>query len=453
VSALLARGARALLTLSAVLLAPALVAAPVYEDRVDDYTVVAGDTISGITKRILGAETFWEDNWKLNPQVRDPDLLRIGQRLRIIMSRKVIAEAAEVVEAVNRTEKMIAQPRWQPAAAGDTLGSGQGLRTREKSTAELRFNAESSLRLGEFSQVFLAKKETTLRGIDRGSIEVEQGDVDLVFAPLAKPKTQIEIVAGPSTTTPVISAGKPTEIRTGASSDGGARVMVFAGRSAVTAGGSEVAVDQGMGTRVPEAGPPTPPEKLLPAPAPERLNQRWNYSNGILRWSEVSSAAGYVVQVCSDAACTGIHQRTAVAAGVTRLQVEPLPLGTSHWRVHALSVNQLDGYPSATAIIEVSDARPDLDPPMLALQPVSGFVNGSDGATRLGPEATLRPLAHDELSGVKSIEVRSDGGAWQPWQADTLAVADARGSRIELRATDRLGQVSPVVRLAIEMEE
>lgn len=434
-------------------LAPAVHAAPVYDDVVEDYVVVAGDTISGITKRLLGEETFWEDNWKLNPQVRDPDLLRIGQRLRIITSRKVIAESAQVVEAVNRTEKMVARPRWQPAARGDTLGSGQGLRTREKSTAELRFNAESSLRLGEFSQVFLARKETSLRGVDRGSISVEQGSVDLVFAPLAKPKTQIEIVAGPSTTTPVITAGKPTEIRTGAAEDGGARVMVFAGRSDVAAGGAAVAVEQGMGTRVPESGPPKLPEKLLPAPLIDAPTQTWNYSNGILRWSAVPGAAAYVVQVCADAACTQLRQREQVAARVQSLQVAPLPVGLSHWQVHALSANELDGYPSAVASIEVTDATPDLDAPMLALQPVDGFVEGADGAARLGPQARLRPIAHDERSGVASIEIRRGDAGWTTWTGDTLSIAELRDTPTQLRATDRLGQVSPSLLLTPVVEE
>lgn len=452
------RGARCGLLLVPVLaislaLAPAARAAPVYEDVVEDYVVVAGDTISGITKRLLGEETFWEDNWKLNPQVRDPDLLRIGQRLRIITSRKVIAESAQVVEAVNRTEKMIARPRWQPAAPGDTLGSGQGLRTREKSTAELRFNAESSLRLGEFSQVFLARKETSLRGVDRGSISVEQGSVDLVFAPLAKPRTQIEILAGPSTTTPVITAGKPTEIRTGAAEDGGARVMVFAGRSDVVAGGAAVAVEQGMGTRVPESGPPKPPEKLLPAPRIEATAQTWNYSNGLLRWSAVSGAASYVVQVCADPACTQIRQQTPLPASVHSLQVEPLPLGTSHWRVHALSANDLDGYPSAPASIEVTDAASDLDAPMLALQPIEGFVEGADGALRLGPQARLRPIAHDERSGVASIEIRRGEDGWTIWDGDSLSVAELRATPVQLRATDRLGQTSPSLLLNPVVEE
>ena len=417
-------------------------AAPVYDDRVEDYTVIAGDTISGITKRLLGEETFWEDNWKLNPQVRDPNLLKIGQRLRIITSRKVIAEAAQVVEAVNRTEKMLARPSWQPATSGDTLGSGQGLRTREKSTAELRFNAESSLRLGEFSQVFLAQKETTLRGIDRGSIQVEQGDVDLVFTPLDKPKTRIEIIAGPSTTTPVISAGKPTELRTGTTADGGSRVMMFAGNSDVSAGGSAVAVNQGMGTRVPDSGPPMTPEKLLDAPLVAESTQSWNYSNGKLHWSAVGAAAGYVVTICADAECSEIRQRAQVVSSALSLQVMPLPIGTSHWRVHAVSANGLDGYPSASAMVEVTDARPDLDPPMLALQPLSGFVDGPDGAVRLGPKALLQPVAHDEQSGVLRIEIRYDSD-WATWDGEPINLATlGTESSFSLRAIDRLDQAS-----------
>jgi len=427
------------------------VAAPVYDDRIEDYTVIAGDTISGITKRLLGEETFWEDNWKLNPQVRDPDLLRIGQRLRIITSRRVIAEAAQVIEAVNRTEKMIIEPRWQPASAGDTLSSGQGLRTRERSTAELRFNAESSLRLGEFSQVFMAKKETTLRGVDRGSIKVEQGDVDLRFAPIAKPKTRIELIAGPATTTPVITAGKPTELRSGATEDGGARVMVFAGKTDVAAGGSAVAVAEGMGTRVPDAGPPLPPEKLLAAPTLEQPAISWNYSNGIVRWQPVVAAASYVLTVCADPECAQIRQRRSVEASVLKLQLEPLPEGLSHWRVHAVSANGLDGYPSQLGSITVTDARPDTQGPMLTLRPVDGFVEAADGSLRLGPQAELAPVAFDEQSGLQRIEIETNG-EWQPVQGERIKLRDVGPDGFRLRAIDNLDQASPVLHYRLGRE-
>jgi hypothetical protein len=431
------------------LFAAAVSARPQFEDTVEDYTVVAGDTIADITRRLLGDEIWWEDNWRLNPQVRDPDLLRIGQRLRIITQRRVIAERAEVVQAVNRTEKMLERPRWQPAAAGDTLGGGQGLRTRESSTAELRFNAESTLRLDEFSQVFLAAKETSLRGVDRGSIQIERGSVDLVFAPIETPRTEIELIAGPSSTRPAPSAGRATEVRTGATEDGGARVMVYSGRSQVSAGGAEVAVEQGMGTRVPEQGPPTPPEPLLPAPTPELAEQRWNHSNGRLRWAEVAGAAAYQVQVCADAACTQRLQSARVEAPARFLQVSPLPVGAHHWQVRALSANGLEGYLSPMARVQVDNAAPDLEPPMLALQPLDGFVQGADGATRHGPAARWLPVAHDEASGVERIELRRGDGAWQAWDGKPLEMEAVRSAVTRLRAVDRLDQVSPELRLEV----
>jgi hypothetical protein len=432
---------------------PLHAAAPVFEDTVEDYTVVAGDTIADITRRVFGDETYWQDNWRLNPQVRDPDLLRIGQRLRIITARRVIAERAEVVQAVNRTEKMLVRPRWQPASAGDTLGSGQGLRTRENSTAELRFNAESSLRLDEFSQVFLAAKETSLRGVDRGSIAVERGTVDLVFAPLQQPRTQIELIAGPSTTTPELQAGQATQLRTGATDDGGARVMVYSGRTQVSADGSAVAVAAGMGTRVPERGPPTPPEALLAAPQPALIEQRWNFSNGRLHWTAVAGAVAYQVQVCADAACARPQQRARVDAPALGLQVQPLPIGLHHWQVLAISATGLDGYASAVARVQVDDVRPDLEPPMLAVLPHAGYVYAADGSTRFGPEAHVLPRAFDERSGVERIELRLEDGAWSIWDGAPIGLIEAGASALQLRAVDRLGQASPVLSVRVFEDE
>ncbi len=428
-------------------------ARPQFEDRVEEYTVVAGDTIAAITRRWLGEETWWEDNWRLNPQVRDPDLLRIGQRLRIITQRRVIAEKAEVVQAINRTEKMLERPRWQPAATGDTLSAGQGLRTRESSTAELRFNAESSLRLDEFSQVFLAAKETSLRGVDRGSIQIERGSVDLVFAPIERPRTQIELIAGPATTRPEPLPGQATELRTGATDDGGARVMVYSGRSQVSAAGAEVAVEQGMGTRVPEQGPPSPPEPLLAAPSVETMDQRWNYSNGRLRWTEVAGAAAYQVQVCTDAACTMLLQGARVEAPALFVQVEPLPLGSHYWRVRALSANALEGYSSSVARVHVDNASPDLQPPMLALQPLSGSVLGDDGALRHGPNARWLPVALDEGSGVARIEIRREPGPWQTWAGEPIRMDEARSAVTRLRAIDLLDQISPELVLQVREDD
>lgn len=421
-----------------VLAAAPLGAQPVYEDTVEPYVVKSGDTISHITQRLLGDATFWEDNWKLNPQVRDPDKLRIGQVLQIITRRKVIAESARVVEAVNETQKMLGQPQWEPARPGDLLASGNGLRTRANSTAELRFNAESSLRLGEYSQVFLARKDTSLRGVDRGSVKVEKGAVDLVFAPMAKPRTEIELIAGPASARP--KAGTGTTLRAGASEDGSAKVMVYAGGGEVAAGGSTVKVAEGMGTAVPEKGPPAAPEPLLPAPVLAASSLRWHYSNGLLRWQPAPGSVKQVVEVCADAACRQLVERKELAGDATRLQVQPLPAGRSHWRVYGISASGLDGYPSAMGKVEVLDPRPDIEGPMLAVLPLDNTVEGTDGALRIGPQATFRVLAHDEASGVASLLWRRDG----QWQAlpDRPLSLDELGAAGAIAAEDVLGNRS-----------
>lgn len=416
-------------------------AGPSFQDTVEPYVVRPGDTISHITQRLLGDATFWEDNWKLNPQVRDPDRLRIGQVLQIITQRKVIAESAQVVEAVNRTEKLLRASEWERAEVGDELGAGHGLRTREHSTAELRFNAESSLRLGEFAQVFLARKDTTLRGVDRGQVTVERGSVDLVFQPLTRTRTQIELVAGPASARPSTQAGQRAELRAGAAADGGAKVMVYSGQSAVSAAGVEVSVKQGMGTAVPAKGPPAAPEALLPAPRIADALLRWNYSNGIVRWQGVDAAAEYRLRICADADCRTLLQSARSVAPSTEHQVQPLPVGHHYWRVVAVSASGLDGYPSAAARLEVSDARPDLSGPMLALQPVSGFVESADGSLRLGPDVRFRLHAQDALSGVRMLEI-GDGSTWRALKPGAELPLAALPSGTRLRATDALGNVS-----------
>ena len=226
--------------LVASLLANSALAAVEYKDEVSDYSVVAGDTIQGITRRTLGADTFWQANWALNPAVANPNMLRIGQKLRIITAREIIAERARVELATNEIEKQLKAKAWAPAIVGDQIGDGEAIRTRARSTAVLRFSANSTLRLGEFSQVYLSKKETTLAGIDRGSIEVTEGDVDVVFEKLSSAKTDIEIISGTSSVRAGADALGGGEVRTGKVSGGGTRVMVFSGVGEVKAAGTAV---------------------------------------------------------------------------------------------------------------------------------------------------------------------------------------------------------------------
>lgn len=48
-----------------------------------NYTVVKGDTLGIIASKILGSSSKWQDIWKANPQIIDPNRISVGQLLKI----------------------------------------------------------------------------------------------------------------------------------------------------------------------------------------------------------------------------------------------------------------------------------------------------------------------------------------------------------------------------------
>lgn len=57
------------------------------QDTTQTYTVVAGDTLSKISKHFYGDASKWKGIWEANKaQIKNPDLIQIGQVLRIPMA-------------------------------------------------------------------------------------------------------------------------------------------------------------------------------------------------------------------------------------------------------------------------------------------------------------------------------------------------------------------------------
>jgi len=48
-----------------------------------NYVVVKGDTLGSIAAKFLGSSTKWRDLWAANAQISNPDILSIGQIIRI----------------------------------------------------------------------------------------------------------------------------------------------------------------------------------------------------------------------------------------------------------------------------------------------------------------------------------------------------------------------------------
>lgn len=412
-------------------------------DTVEWHVVQSGETLLGITLATLGTGTLWRENHRLNPKIRDPDLLSIGQRIRIITARELAVRDAEVT-LVSRVVKAQRFPdrTESDAKVGDRLREKDGIRTERSSSAELTFSPESRLLIGERSLVILERVDSNLRGVRRESIEIRRGEAEVVARPARADRSEIEIMVGNTRARPRTDASGTLQIRSRkAGEGGGAKVMVYGGRSDVEAAGSVVRVARGMGTSVPEGGPPAAPERLLPAPTPLlAAATTWPYSNPVLRWAQLDGAQSYRVEVCSDRSCSGV---IAQAKGLREPRWSPdrLPAGELFWRVSAVSPSGLDGYPSRSRRLLISTPEPDVAPPRLSVE-LRGTGRVEPGSVLLAADGSLEPVAEDPLSGVAAIRYRWDGGPWQVWKGKGLVPPAGEPRRLEVQAEDRRGHVS-----------
>ncbi len=426
-------------------------------DKVDWYSVVSGDTLEAITFRHLGTSRLWRENLRLNPQINNPNLLRIGQRLRVITFRPPEPRRAELTDVSRRVEKQL-HPTFetQRAVIGDQLKERDGVRTYTRSSAELTFDDRSRLLVGEDSQIYLKRIDASLEGVSRDSIEIRRGQAEVQSRPERAGSKEIEIVIGDALARPRPDASGLARTRARRPEGGGAQVMVYRGISDVAAAGESVAVPRGMGTSVPEDGPPAPPERLLAAPTAETPARRssWDFANPRFRWKAVAEAASYSVEICANGDCSQLLRRQDGLGDLSWLPEEALPVGDLYWRVTAVSDSGLDGYPSRPWPLTITQERIDLDPPTVAVAIEGAGRVTPDGVAELAPGASLRLLMHDDVSGVQAVRYRwrqagAEGSdAWRTWRRGTLAPpevsppATSRDLVLEIEAEDRLGRVT-----------
>lgn len=440
-----------------VLAGGALHAQPVAEPeaRVGDelgwHIVQPGETLSVITQRYLGVSRLWRENHRLNPTIRDPDRLRIGQRLRVITKRDTPERSAEILQVANRVDQKPVASDWLPAQEGNRLRRDEALRTGRRSSSALGFEDGTELKVGETSLVLIRQIGQRLTGERQQTIEIDYGEADLAAAPQRAGSSEIEVIVGGATARPEPAQSGRIDSRLRKNDSGGAELMVYDGKSAVEAAGQSVNVGRGMGTAVRPGEAPSPPERLLPAPtvtAPTR-GTRFGFSNPQFAWRPLATAASYTVEVCADPGCAQLVDR---AAGLesTEWRPENLPAGVLFFRVRGKSANGLDGYPSPATRFEISVGMPDLEPPVIALQVTPPGRAASPSEIFLGPRGALRPMLHDDASGIQRLRYRWDQGAWRVWTTGAISAPAAGGVyALELEARDRAGRES---NLALQVE-
>jgi hypothetical protein len=326
---------------------------------------------------------------------------------------------------------------WNRSIEDDLMLERDGIRANKNSSTVMEFSDGSELTLKDDSTVFLRVAGRSLRGGEERSVEIVEGQADLAAATLSQ-DTDIEIVIGGAVATPKTGETGGVETRARRIQGGGAQVMVFEGLGEVEAAGEMVVLETGMGTAVPEAGPPAPPEELLPAvqgllPA---TGGEFELERSRFSWTAVENAVGYTVEVCRDEACGNLVRRQA-GLSETSWTADDLPVGPVTWRVTAVSASGLDGFPSETQAVNVLANRQDYEPPTGEFV-VSGTSIDVDEVTYYGPDLSIRLEADDVGTGIESILLMVDGrevaaetllGPWTTGDYEvTAAVSDQSGN-------------------------
>ena len=439
----------ALTLLSAMLAttAPAVGAAePPADPQGGVHIVRPGDTLEQLAAIYLGDARRWLEIARLNPGIGDPKRLPPGKRLRILPKTGNPLAAVQIASLSNQVEERPSPIDWAQAQRNDFLVEEDGVRTHPKSSAEMRFGDGTRLVVTEDSLVFLRRSGNRLKGVPRKSIEIVTGQAE-VAAERAKPapghapgrSPDIEIVLGTTRATSRPNAAGASQARARRPGEGGAKVMVYGGEGEVEAGGAKVAVAEGMGTSVGKEGPPSPPEKLLPAPqiASPLPGIRMSFANPVFTWAPVPEAAAYIVETCRDAGCGALLDRVVRESpgnpgDLPEWRPEALPVGSLYWRVTARSRSGLDGYPSPAASLEILSDRLDHEPPVAKLT-FSGPQIVVDRRLFLAAGFGLEITADDSGCGLLRASPAVDGSPAEPGEHRASGYAlDRCGNRLDL---------------------
>jgi hypothetical protein len=154
------------------------------------------------------------------------------------------------------------------------------------------------------------------------------------------------------------------------------------------------------------------------------------------------------VEVCGDPECGALVARATDVEG-QRWAADPLPVGRLYWRVTAVALSGLDGYPSAAGSFHIDDPIPDRIPPVVVAVREGPGRNDADGAT-LGAGGALRLESHDDASGAVRIRYRWNDGEWRDYSGEPLTPPAAQAT-LHAQTQDHRGRWSEAWSLPVRV--
>lgn len=340
-----------------VLAAAALVAlctvARAADDTTWDVPVQRGDTLIGITARLLAPGSDWRVLQRVN-RVRDPRRLPIGRVLHIpVALLREQAETAEVLHAHGDVQVEHAGSAERALAGGDHLAAGDTVTTGAQSSATLRFVDGSRLLVRPASRLRI--EHTGRLGANthiRTQLGLEAGAADSQV-----PRAGDGVTHRFELRTPVVNLGvRGTEFRVFAEAVR-TRVEVLEGVVGMSSGAARAALAAGQGAWA-AAGELTAPRPLLSPPALDALPARVERLPLAFGWPAQGTAARYRAQLFDAAGrlvLDGLFDAPLVR------WTDDVPDGRYLLRVRSADAAGFEG-PDATAAVELA-ARPE--PPLV----------------------------------------------------------------------------------------
>lgn len=241
--------------------APAAAARATEADGLYRHTLRGGDTLIGLSRRLLVDPTRWREVARVNG-LRNPDRIPTGGTLLIPWAlMRVEPATAEVLQVAGRVEGGPAGAST-PLRPGQALPEGSEVKTADDGQAVLRLVDGTLLRLrGASTLRVVPSNRVPAAGVVRSGSDLDAGRVEVQAEPAAagKPGFRIRTPQG-------VLAVRGTEFRVQVE-PGRTRGEVVGGVVAV----GDVPVAAGYGSAIDASGAVAPPRRLLPAPPVEGL--------------------------------------------------------------------------------------------------------------------------------------------------------------------------------------
>jgi hypothetical protein len=303
------------------------------------YTVQPGDYLWKLSEEYLVHVRYWRKLQALN-KVGDPYHLPPGTTLRIPLAwMKTEPVPVTVLQVQGRAEAVDPEfGKARPLQTGQSLKTGDEIRTGADSNATLQFANGSRILLQEESDLEIVKSDqyhkTEITDI---RLDLDHGRTETQVKPQAAPGNRFEI-----RTPSIVTSVRGTDFRVEAEATKPiGRAETLTGEVAVAGGSKTMAVRGGFGTVAERGRPPLPPVKLLPPPDVSALPRLVERVPTRFALPELAGARAYRTQISPEAASNApVFDRISTAPVI---QGPDLPDGQYVLRVRGIDKHGLEG--------------------------------------------------------------------------------------------------------------